>query len=102
MSGASRIAASSNLPPGQHLAPRFVRYGTHLFRPIPDLSVVTSIRVTRGPDTVCDISHGGLGALSRSDMTADFHCVAGWSAQGLRWSGVSLRTLYAAAVSEHA
>jgi DMSO/TMAO reductase YedYZ molybdopterin-dependent catalytic subunit len=39
-------------------------------------------------------SHEALRCLGREEMTADFHCVAGWSVQGLRWSGVPLRLLY--------
>jgi DMSO/TMAO reductase YedYZ molybdopterin-dependent catalytic subunit len=31
-------------------------------------------------------------------MLADFHCVARWSAQGLRWGGVPFRTLYEAVI----
>jgi DMSO/TMAO reductase YedYZ molybdopterin-dependent catalytic subunit len=33
------------------------------------------------------------GALAHVDVTADFHCVEGWSVDDVRWRGVSPRTL---------
>jgi DMSO/TMAO reductase YedYZ molybdopterin-dependent catalytic subunit len=35
-----------------------------------------------------------LATLPRRALTADFHCVAGWSATGLHWEGVAFATLY--------
>lgn len=35
-----------------------------------------------------------LDALPRVEQTADFHCVATWSATGLHWSGVSFRQFW--------
>ena len=35
-----------------------------------------------------------LGSLPRRQLTADFHCVAGWTATDLRWEGVALQTLF--------
>jgi DMSO/TMAO reductase YedYZ molybdopterin-dependent catalytic subunit len=35
-----------------------------------------------------------LATLPRRELTANFHCVAGWSAVHLRWEGVSFETLY--------
>ncbi|GAA4030834.1 hypothetical protein GCM10022247_64910 [Allokutzneria multivorans] len=35
-----------------------------------------------------------LSALPRRDVVADFHCVAGWTATGLRWSGVRFADFY--------
>ena len=32
--------------------------------------------------------------LPRREVLADFHCVAGWSATGLRWEGVSFAAFY--------
>jgi DMSO/TMAO reductase YedYZ molybdopterin-dependent catalytic subunit len=37
---------------------------------------------------------GQLAALPRREITADFHCVSGWSATGLRWEGVSFLSFY--------
>ena len=35
-----------------------------------------------------------LATLPREERDADFHCVAGWSATGLRWEGVAFATFY--------
>ncbi|MDQ3733234.1 MAG: molybdopterin-dependent oxidoreductase [Actinomycetota bacterium] len=35
-----------------------------------------------------------LETLPRRELTADFHCVAGWSATNLRWEGVPFESLY--------
>lgn len=35
-----------------------------------------------------------LRTLPRCKVVADFHCVAGWSATGLRWEGVAFAALY--------
>ena len=35
-----------------------------------------------------------LAVLPRRELTADFHCVAGWTATDLRWEGVAFETLF--------
>jgi len=35
-----------------------------------------------------------LATLPRREITADFHCVAGWSATDLHWEGVPFETVY--------
>jgi DMSO/TMAO reductase YedYZ molybdopterin-dependent catalytic subunit len=35
-----------------------------------------------------------LATLPRRDLTANFHCVAGWSAINLHWEGVAFETFY--------
>jgi DMSO/TMAO reductase YedYZ molybdopterin-dependent catalytic subunit len=35
-----------------------------------------------------------LAMLPRRELSADFHCVAGWSATNLHWEGVAFETLY--------
>jgi DMSO/TMAO reductase YedYZ molybdopterin-dependent catalytic subunit len=39
------------------------------------------------------LDHAAWSALARRDVTADFHCVTGWSVDRLRWGGVAPRTL---------
>lgn len=82
------------LPPGQRRLDGFPRFGTHLHRPpphVPDQPVITVGGAVR--DTVT-VPLGDLGTLPRRELTADFHCVAGWSATGLQWEGVAFETLY--------
>jgi DMSO/TMAO reductase YedYZ molybdopterin-dependent catalytic subunit len=83
------------VPPGQHLLSVFPRYGTHLSRPIPDLSRLHAITVGGAVTRPVEIPIAELATMPRREMVADFHCVAGWSVQGLRWAGVPFRTLYA-------
>lgn len=87
-------APAATLPPGQHLINVFPRYGTHFSRPIPDVSQLSVINVSGAVTRPVDIPIAGLASMPRREMLADFHCVAGWSAKGLRWGGVPFRTLY--------
>ena len=82
------------LPPGQRKADGFPRFGTHLHHPppaIPPNPALTVAGALRAPLTVALNEFGGL---PRVERVADFHCVAGWSATGLRWEGVAFATLY--------
>jgi len=42
-----------------------------------------------------------IGKLRRKQVTADFHCVAGWSARDVRWGGVPLRPFYETVILPH-
>jgi hypothetical protein len=96
---ADRSGDDKPLPPGQHLARDFLRYGTHLFRRVPEVaSGEEVISVTSRGVSLAEVTHEQLRSMGEQEMTADFHCVAGWSVQGLRWSGVPLRVFYEAVV----
>ena len=73
------------LPPGQTALDRFPRYGTH-FRDPPPAVPATPVLAVDGVGTL----PLPLDGLPRKEVVADFHCVAGWSATGLRWEGVPL------------
>jgi DMSO/TMAO reductase YedYZ molybdopterin-dependent catalytic subunit len=45
-----------------------------------------------------DVPLATLAALPRQELTADFHCVAGWSATDRRWEGVPFEAFYRAVV----
>ncbi len=88
------------LPPGQYPIDGFPRFGTHLHRPPPAVPVDPVIEI----NPVIEIS-GAVGksfalplaelaTLPRRELTADFHCVAGWSATDLHWEGVAFETFY--------
>jgi DMSO/TMAO reductase YedYZ molybdopterin-dependent catalytic subunit len=72
----------------------FPRYGTHLWRPSPDGEGLVALRVTGAVRYAVDVELASLMSMPRRDMTADLHCVAGWSVQGLRWEGVPFRVFY--------
>jgi DMSO/TMAO reductase YedYZ molybdopterin-dependent catalytic subunit len=86
------------LPPGQRAVRGFPRFGVDLSHPPPGAPAGWGIevageltrRVSLGPD---ELAH-----LPRREVVADLHCVAGWSAVGLRWEGVPFSEVYHAVV----
>lgn len=83
------------LPPGQRRVDGFPRFGTHLHRPppvVPDVPVIalrgSALRASS------QVRLAELARLDRSEIIADFHCVAGWSATDLRWEGVRFADFY--------
>jgi DMSO/TMAO reductase YedYZ molybdopterin-dependent catalytic subunit len=85
------------LPPGQYRIEGFPRFGSHGHQPPPEvpddprLEITGAVRVVRAPTTVALTE---LASLPRREIVADLHCVAGWSATGLRWGGVAFADLY--------
>jgi DMSO/TMAO reductase YedYZ molybdopterin-dependent catalytic subunit len=72
-----------------------------------------AFRPLRGPGASAIVVRGELAAevelpiarlreLPRRSLVADFHCVTGWSAEALRWSGVAFRTLYSEVIEPEA
>jgi DMSO/TMAO reductase YedYZ molybdopterin-dependent catalytic subunit len=80
----------NRLPPGQRELDRFPRFGTNQGPPpaVPSAPVIELAGAVAEPMT---ITVADLAARPRRTVDADFHCVAGWSARGLRWEGVPLR-----------
>jgi DMSO/TMAO reductase YedYZ molybdopterin-dependent catalytic subunit len=83
------------LPPGQRAVDGFPRFGTHLHRPPPAVPAEPVIEIGGGgaAEPVA-VPLAELGTLPRRELTADFHCVAGWSATGLHWEGVAFATFH--------
>ena len=90
------MEASPNvkLPPGQRATEGFPRFGTHLGRPAPAVPRDPAIEIGGAVADPFSLPLAALMALGRRELTADFHCVAGWSAIGLRWEGVAFDTIY--------
>lgn len=82
------------LPPGQRKVNGFPRFGTHLHHPPPVIPPDPAIQVTGAIRAPITLTLSDLGRLPRVERVADFHCVAGWSATGLRWEGVAFAQLY--------
>jgi DMSO/TMAO reductase YedYZ molybdopterin-dependent catalytic subunit len=78
------------LPPGQRALDRFPRFGTNQGPP-PAVPSAPVVEVTGAVDAPATLAVADLASLPRRTLDADFHCVAGWSALGLRWEGVPLR-----------
>ncbi len=91
----SRQQSPPRLPPGQRPVDGFPRFGTHLGRPAPAVPADPVITIGGGAvATPFGLPLAALADLPRREITADFHCVAGWSATGLRWEGVAFRTFF--------
>src|ERR671937_146289 len=90
----SRRTADMKLPPGQHAIEGFPRFGTHLAKPAPAVPRDPVIEIGGAVTNPFALPLAELGTLPRREMTADFHCVAGWSATDLRWEGVAFETFY--------
>ena len=88
----------SVLPPGQRRADGFPRFGTHLHHPPPAIPPNPTIDVTGAIRAPFTVALSELDDLPRVERVADFHCVAGWSAIGLRWEGVAFATFYRALI----
>jgi DMSO/TMAO reductase YedYZ molybdopterin-dependent catalytic subunit len=82
----------TRLPPGQRKAEGFPRFGGPSKPPtVPANPALEITGAVREPVTV---AMSELSTLPRTEQTSDFHCVAGWSATGLRWEGVGFTTFY--------
>jgi DMSO/TMAO reductase YedYZ molybdopterin-dependent catalytic subunit len=85
----SPSTAGMTLPPGQRTVDGFPRFGTHLHQPPPPVPAAPVIEIGGAVAEPVAVPLAELGTLPRRELTADFHCVAGWSATGLRWEGVA-------------
>ena len=82
----------TQLPPGQRKLDGFPRFGGPS-RP-PALPAKPALEITGAVSEPVTVALSELSALPRTEQTSDFHCVAGWSAIGLRWEGVGFTTFY--------
>jgi DMSO/TMAO reductase YedYZ molybdopterin-dependent catalytic subunit len=87
-----------SLPPGQRYIGYFPRFGTHFSEPPPRISEPAMIRIEGAVARGLEVPVSRLAELERRTITADFHCVAGWTAQDLHWSGVAFRKFYEAVI----
>ena len=88
-----------NLPPGQYAVPGFPRFGTHLHKPPPLVPANARIEIAGAVGEAAAVPLNDLTDLPRRELTADLHCVAGWSATGLRWEGVPFEAFYRAKIA---
>ena len=85
---------SVTLPPGQRRVEGFPRFGTHFHRPPPPVPADPVIEIGGAVAEGFTFPLDQLATLPQREMTADFHCVAGWSATDLRWEGVPFAEFY--------
>ncbi len=81
------------LPPGQRAVQGLPRFGIESHAPprIPHDAIIDVAGALIGP---VSFSPAELAGLPRRTIDADLHCVAGWSAVGLRWAGVAFDDVY--------
>jgi DMSO/TMAO reductase YedYZ molybdopterin-dependent catalytic subunit len=89
-----RLTPLGALPPGQRRIEGFPRFGTHLARPAPVVPADPTINVGGAVAEAFDVPVATLASLPRRQLTADFHCVAGWSATNVVWEGVPFADFY--------
>jgi DMSO/TMAO reductase YedYZ molybdopterin-dependent catalytic subunit len=82
------------LPPGQSAIRGFPRFGTHFHHPPPAVPAEPTLEVGGAVTEPLTLPLPELRTLPRREVAADFHCVAGWSATGLRWEGVPFAAFY--------
>lgn len=83
------------LPRGQRVIGRFPRFGTHLWRPAPPVPADPVIAIGgEAASSSFEVPVAELAGLPRTEVTADFHCVSGWTALDLRWEGVAFETFF--------
>ncbi len=87
-----------SLPPGQRAVDGFPRFGTHMAYPPPRVLPDHEIAVGGAVAEPFSLPLAALADLPRREVAADFHCVAGWSATGLRWEGVPFARFFASVI----
>ncbi|HYF46789.1 MAG TPA: molybdopterin-dependent oxidoreductase, partial [Acidimicrobiales bacterium] len=82
------------LPPGQRRIDRFPRFGTHLSKPPPAVPADPVLAIGGEVVEPTSVPVPDLAGLPRQELVADFHCVSGWTAVGVRWEGVPFRAFH--------
>ncbi len=90
----TNLRREASLPPGQRLIDGFPRFGASISRPPPTVGTDPVIKICGAGTEPFEMPLTVLETLPRRELTADFHCVAGWSATNLRWEGVPFESLY--------
>jgi hypothetical protein len=82
----------TQLPPGQRKVDGFPRFGGP-YKP-PAVPASPALEITGAVREPVTVALSELSTLPRTQQMSDFHCVAGWSATGLRWEGVEFTAFY--------
>jgi DMSO/TMAO reductase YedYZ molybdopterin-dependent catalytic subunit len=84
---------ASRIPPGQTLAVGD-RWPLLHFGPVPKIDLATwDLRIFGEVEEALRFDYGEVRALPAKDVTADIHCVTGWSRLGDRWTGVAIHEI---------
>ena len=81
------------VPPGQTLAAPD-RWPLLHFGPVPKVDLAAwDFQVFGAVENPLKLDYGELRALPQTEITADIHCVTGWSRLDDRWTGVAIREI---------
>lgn len=81
----------NRVPPGQTLAAGD-RWPVLQFGPVPKADLAHwNLKVFGAVENELTIDHARLMAMPAKDVTADVHCVTGWSRLGDTWTGVPIQ-----------
>ncbi|GAA3388235.1 molybdopterin-dependent oxidoreductase [Cryptosporangium minutisporangium] len=90
-----RRAPGAALPPGQRLLEVFPRFSDDPRRPLPPLPATAELTIGGAVVHPLHLDLSALaGAVPRTQLTADFHCVTTWSVRDLTWSGFSFAEVW--------
>ena len=91
--GRTTEAEAARVPPGQTLAVGD-RWPLLHFGPVPEVDLKTwDLQVFGEVENQLRFDFGELHALPAKDVTADIHCVTGWSRLGDTWTGVPIQVI---------
>jgi DMSO/TMAO reductase YedYZ molybdopterin-dependent catalytic subunit len=93
--------AERNLPPGQRAMVEFPRFGVAEFAKRPLKSRNIRLEIAGPFERPIVLTATDLATLSRVTHTADFHCAAGWSHRGPKWSGYRFRDVWEKLILPH-
>ena len=89
------MVTSDRLPPGQSLLDGFPRFGLPAYmQGWPAVPANLTLAIGGLVDQPLQLRVAELMAVARTELTADFHCVATWSRTDVRWGGVPFRDVY--------
>ena len=80
------------LPPGQLRIDDFPRFG--LGGRAPTVPAAPKIEIRGVLDEPVTLPVSELSTMPRRKLTADFHCVSGWTATDVQWEGVAFADVY--------
>jgi DMSO/TMAO reductase YedYZ molybdopterin-dependent catalytic subunit len=91
--GATEDVDQARVPPGQTVA-HGDRWPLLHFGPVPKTDIQKwDFRVFGEVEKELRLDYGELRSLPAKELTADIHCVTGWSRLGDTWTGVAIQTI---------
>ena len=91
-----------DLPRHQRPLDHFPRFGAYYPARAEVEAAAPVLRVSGAVKRPLEMPVTRLESLERRDQVADFHCVAGWTRQEIRWSGVGFRVFHDSVIKPEA